>query len=275
MAQKKRQTSDPIYDPESGIRFLKDQITEGRAFLSNKPVPETPFINWDNLTRSVIEKTFGAGHRNVQSFDDLFGSANYTWTPGQWADHRAETLEAKISALETYIKQINMDLAAFSGRSSAISSAGAEPSNKIFIVHGHDDSLKNKTARMIQNAGLEPIILHEQSNNGRTLIEKLLDHAQEAGFAIVLLTADDIGGTKASKPEELKYRARQNVIFELGLLVGILGRNRVCAIQEPGIDQPSDIAGVVYVHHDVNGRWRSEVAKEIQAAGFAVNFAKI
>ena len=86
--------------------------------------------------------------------------------------------------------------------------------NKVFIMHGHNETAKLTVAGFIEHLGLTPIILHEQPNKGRTLIEKVLDHSEDVNFAIALLTSDDVGHSKKTKKKE--NRARQNVIFEMG-----------------------------------------------------------
>jgi predicted nucleotide-binding protein len=148
-------------------------------------------------------------------------------------------------------------------------------SNKVFIVHGHDGELKESTARLVTKLGLEPIILHEQANRGRTIIEKFADHAEQAGFAIVLLSTDDEGRSRETPSNPLKLRARQNVVFEMGFFFAKLGRGRVRAVYKPGVEQPSDIHGILYVEHDSAGKWQYDVAKEIKAAGYVVNLERI
>jgi predicted nucleotide-binding protein len=150
-----------------------------------------------------------------------------------------------------------------------------EFSNEIFIVHGHGGELKEAAARLVKTLGLQPIILHEQANKGRTIIEKFSDHAQAAGFAIVLLSADDIGGPKGTLPDALQPRARQNVVLELGYFFGALGRDRVCAIHEQGVEIPSDLQGLVYIQYDIGGSWKYQVAKEIKGAGYEVDLNKL
>lgn len=145
-------------------------------------------------------------------------------------------------------------------------------SDRIFIVHGHDDAVRETVARFIQAIGLEPVILHEQANRGMTVPEKLAANAN-VGFAIVLLTPDDKGA--ASQETDLKPRARQNVILELGYFVGLLGRDRVCAMLKDEIEIPSDILGVVYTQFDRGGGWRQELAREIQSAGYAIDWNKV
>jgi predicted nucleotide-binding protein len=67
-------------------------------------------------------------------------------------------------------------------------------------------------------------------------------------FAILLLTPDDI---VQSRSTELAS-PRDNVIFELGLFMGKLGRDRTFILQQPGSSMkiPTDLAGVVTSHYD-------------------------
>jgi hypothetical protein len=122
-------------------------------------------------------------------------------------------------------------------------------SNKVFVVHGHDEGALQALARFIEKLGLEPIVLKERPNQGRTIIEKFEDSARDVGFAIVLLTPDDqasAGGTDSQ-------RARQNVVFELGFFAGALGRGRVCLLRKGDVEMPSDLFGVIYTEMDVAG----------------------
>lgn len=145
---------------------------------------------------------------------------------------------------------------------------------KVFIVHGHEPGVLNTVARFIEKLGLEPVILHEQPNENRTVIEKLEDHS-EADFAIVLFTPDDIGHP-AKHPEKAKPRARQNVVLELGYFMGKLGRNRVALLQVgDDIEIPSDYSGVLYLPFDDNGAWKYLLAKEMKARGINIDLNKV
>lgn len=142
-------------------------------------------------------------------------------------------------------------------------------SKKVFIVHGHDNEAKEKAARFLERIGLEPVILHEQANSGRTIIEKFEAHA-DVGFAVVLLTPDDVGGF-SNASNDLKPRARQNVILELGYFIGRLSRQRVCALYKKEIEMPSDFQGVLYIELDGNGGWRTKLAQELVQVGYSIN----
>lgn len=145
--------------------------------------------------------------------------------------------------------------------------------NKVFIVHGHDDGAKESVARFLENQGLSVIILHEQTDGGKTIIEKIESNTN-VGYAIVLYTPCDKGGEN-DKNAELKPRARQNVIFEHGYLIGKLGRERVCCLVKGFIENPSDILGIVYKKMDDNGGWKYEIAKEMRAIGYNIDMNKI
>ena len=159
---------------------------------------------------------------------------------------------------------------------SSPSISQANPSisgDKIFIVHGHDNGLKNEVARFLEKLKLTPIILHEQASEGETIIEKI-ERYSNVGFGIVLYTPCDKGGL-ANDGAELKYRARQNVIFEHGYLIGKLERKNVCALVKNDVEKPNDISGVVYVSYDESGAWKIEIAKELKAAGYNIDFNKL
>lgn len=142
-------------------------------------------------------------------------------------------------------------------------------SNQVFVVHGRDSEAKIEVARLLERAGLDVMILHEQPHAGRTIIEKFEQHASEVGFAVVLLTPDDVGGLS---PDALKPRARQNVIGEMFWFAGKFGRSRVCALRKGDVELPSDFAGVGYVEMDGRGAWKMELLKELTAAGYTVDW---
>lgn len=141
--------------------------------------------------------------------------------------------------------------------------------SKVFLVHGHDESVREGTARFLEKLNLEPIILHEQPNAGKTIIEKVEAYS-EVAFAVVLLTPDDVGGV-ISNPEELKPRARQNVILELGYFLGKLGRTHVAALIKDDIEKPSNYDGVVYISIDAGGAWKLQLARELKTAGLNID----
>lgn len=146
-------------------------------------------------------------------------------------------------------------------------------SNKVFIVHGRDNEVKQEVARFIDSVGLEAIILHEQANRGMTIIDKIDHYSNDVGFALVLYTPCDLGKSVSEHQNGIlaKKRARQNVVFEHGYLMAKLGKDKVAAlVKDDDIEKPNDIAGVVYISLDKAGAWKLDVMKELKCAGYKV-----
>lgn len=143
---------------------------------------------------------------------------------------------------------------------------------KVFIVHGRDNEAKQEVARFIEKLGLEAIILHEQVSRSHTIIEKIEEYSN-VGYAVVIYTPCDEGRLKGEK--EFNSRARQNVVFEHGFLMGKIGRKNVCALVKGDIETPNDISGVIYENMDSSGAWKLSIAKELKAAGYQIDFNNI
>ncbi len=144
--------------------------------------------------------------------------------------------------------------------------------SRIFIVHGRDDTMKLEIARFLERLGFEPIILHEQANRGATIIEKFIA-SSEVAFAVVSLSADDVGGLAES--HEMEPRARQNVILEWGYFIGKLGRQNVLALKKGDISLPTDVVGVAWEPFDAHGGWKLKLAKELREAGLKFDSDKL
>jgi predicted nucleotide-binding protein len=143
-------------------------------------------------------------------------------------------------------------------------------SDRVFIVHGHDQRAVDQTEILVRRFGLTPIILSNQPNQGNTVIEKFEAHSK-VGLAIVLLTPDDLGCVAAKAPGALQARARQNVIWEWGYLVAKLGRPNVICLYKTGVELPSDLHGLVTINIDDDVRDNAEeIRREMIAAGYNI-----
>ena len=149
-------------------------------------------------------------------------------------------------------------------------------SQSVFIVHGHDEGMKQAVARTLEKLDFDPIILHEKPDQGRTIIEKLSDY-DDVGFAVILLSPDDMAYPKGCSPEDARPRARQNVLLELGYFINKLGRKNVVALyrEEEDFEWPSDYSGVLHKPYDESGHWQLELVKELKAAKYAVDANKL
>jgi predicted nucleotide-binding protein len=190
----------------------------------------------------------------------------------------ADGKDQSIALLQTAIESIEHEIAEQEALSNSAPASSHIASNtfdrsKVFIVHGHDGAPKSETARFIEKLGFEAIILHERPNKGRTLITKFREEADGVGFAVVLMTPDDLGKA-VSSPEQGKLRARQNVVFELGFFIGKLGPERVAALVKGDIEPPSDFDGVAYISLDKE-EWQRRLAAELKEAGYRIDWNKV
>ena len=235
--------------------------------------------NLDRLERRlkmIISKVFEPNSNYLEDFNNISFTPLYFYTDMPESRHIEAWNTGKTSTVnlvDTIIEEFT--LFPENINASTIDKVREEVDlSKVFIVHGHDDGAKETVARFVDKLGFKAVILHEQVDSGDTIIEKLEKHT-DVGFAIVLYTECDIGGVIKSKPEELKPRARQNVIFEHGLLIGKIGRANVVALVKGNVEFPNDISGVVYKTMDTGGAWKYSIAREMKISGYDVDLNKI
>lgn len=253
---------------------LRARIAIGEELLNRNvtsPVELKALVDdtyiWDEYNTAWLKKSFSTA---------LLGQ-EYSGYAGPLVMGGRDTLAAKLRDEATHIDRKLRRLRTLdSSLELYLPTANEQPpttrsGTDIFIVHGRDESVKQATARFVETLCPERsvVILHEQPSRSRTIIEKLEDHSESVDFAVVLLTADDEGGLRGS--DAMQPRARQNVLFELGLFIGRLGRGRVAVLYEEGVELLSDLSGLAYIPVDAAGAWRMLLAREIKAAGIAIN----
>lgn len=225
------------------------------------------FQAWKTKSERFLIKQFGIDSYEVQEFKKYkftlsiyaLGTPNYEFVAACKRD-----LERVKAVFLTYLEEFQEPQEPI----SEVAKTNATGVPSVFIVHGHDEALKQAVARLIEKQGIKAIILHEQPNQGATIIEKF-ERNSDVGAAVCLFTADDTG--KAVLEEQDNKRARQNVVFEAGFLMGSLGRDHVIVLADRSIEMPSDLQGVVYTD---SKSWEFEVLKELKAMGFEIDLNK-
>jgi|SRR3989339_640784 len=161
---------------------------------------------------------------------------------------------------------------------SPLPAAHEATNTKVFVVYGHDEKSRNELEVMLRRWGLEPLILDQLPSEGQTIIEKLEKYTSKGNFAVVLATPDD-EGHRAGRNDENAFRARQNVVLELGMLLSKLGRNRVAILlkQQEKMERPSDIQGLIYIPFKDNLQKDAGqlLAKEMDAQGYKIDISKL
>ncbi|MEE4199133.1 nucleotide-binding protein [Erythrobacter sp.] len=245
------------------------KLTEGvdlSEFLASSPTSTgmvgTGNLSWPESERESLGLTFLLIQKFAENPDFMAGFGRNYYNGGRKV----------IASVHNVVSQLIIPFAR-DYKTFVESNGTVEPklilamSRRVFVVHGHDEGARETVARYLEKLNFEPIILHEQANMGRTIIEKVEAHG-DVSFAVVLMTPDDEGGVLGERP---KPRPRQNVLLELGYFIGRLGRQNVCALKRGVMELPSDFAGVVWEEMDEMGAWKLALARELAAVGHNVD----
>jgi hypothetical protein len=248
-----------------GNELLDREIVEEDDLQSAK----NDYYTWDEYNETLLQRSFTTSKPAEDYRGVVFAFGGRDELLFNQINEFHDDVQRKIRRLVSLREQLSLY-----EEPPAMPARPEEPSVEIgttvFVVHGHSEAFKQQVAHFLDSVtDLEPVILHEQANSGRTIIEKFEDYAGRAVFAVVLLTGDDDGGVRGSG--ERRPRARQNVVFELGFFIAALGRSKVAVLHEEGVELPSDMSGVLYTPLDAGSAWKFALGKELRAAGLPVD----
>lgn len=249
------------------IEVLDRQVTDAKNGYPDD------FEAWRTATEVALRTVMGDESPLLGQFHKVRYTSQVYFSGMDTSGYRPAGVKKVIALLEAAKRELALraELEQVVHEESPEEQAAAAEHGRVFIIHGHDDARKHELFRVLQDvAGTRPIILHEQPSGGRGILEKLEAFAGTAGFAVALLTPDDVGRAKDVEVEA--PRARQNVVFEAGYFAGRLGRARVALLHHPGVELPSDLDGIVYISLDPAGAWKMKVTHEMASAGIPVNW---
>lgn len=264
---------------ERCIARLQERITELANFDVSELSDDGDSPKLVALSTSIEDTLVRCFGENTSVYYRFSSAAQLHFSPGVWTDNyplrhdyvkgTEKNILQSMHMLGEAQRTLKEDLADHEHSieieiGSSAEKAAVVPSNRVFVVHGHDEAALQGLARFLEKLGLEAIILKEQPDQGRTIIEKFEETADDIGFAVVLLTPDDLGASV--KAETSDARARQNVIFELGYFAAKLGRGRVCLLRKGHVEIPSDLYGVIYTDMDPADGWKAKLVGELKAA---------
>ena len=186
-------------------------------------------------------------------------------------------VEHILSNKPTYVTEDTVPITQKDTRNSIQTNGSLSQNKKVFVVYGHDVNARTQLEAMLRRWELEPLILDQLVSGGQTIIEKLEEYTNLANFGIVLATPDDIGYPKKDETKK-RYRVRQNVVLELGMLLAKIGREKVAILlsQAEEMESPSDIQGLLYMPFKDNvEEAKLSLAKEMQNNGYTLDIAKL
>lgn len=243
-----------------------DVLIEHRVITSSQE-----FISWKTRAERFLRTHYGENSKEAVDFGNThFSLMIYTFneTESDYIEACKSGLVESKAVFEVYLEELKENDVTPDNEATQDNSISK---SKVFVVHGHDEALKQEVARIVEKQGIEAVILSEQVNQGKTIIEKIEENA-DVDAAICLFTGDDYGRAKGTEAEENKLRARQNVVFEAGYFMGKLGRENVIIVADKNLELPSDMQGVVYTDA---GNWKTEVLQELDKIGYAIDFNKL
>lgn len=239
-------TGTEAYDETSRKKFIED------------------FKRWHDYNIEIYKVAFEVPNSTYRHEYESTAYWNF-WSEDIIGEYK-EQIGKLINQMKSDIERVNLIPCTAQPLINAKSIVEEKDKRKVFIVHGHDDATINEVKIFLTNLGLTPIVLREQPNAGKTIIEKIEEYT-EVGYSIVLYTPCDEGRSKTETT--FKNRARQNVVFEHGYLCAKLGRSNVCALVSGDVEIPGDMSGVVYIR--MQKGWQFEVAKELKNAHIEVD----
>ena len=132
----------------------------------------------------------------------------------------------------------------------------------VFIVYGRDENLLNEVKLLVTQLGLKPILISNEPDKGRSIFGKIKDSVNKCCYSIVLWTPDDVGSL-ATETEKIQFRARENVLIELGYVVAKLGEENVTIIKKGNPNIPTDIQGLALILRE-ESEWKNHLYKNLK-----------
>ena len=294
MAKRRTTTSEPkaptelLVSREEAKSKLGERIQKGleikKAPINSEETLDAvrnEFRKWDAFNNELLKRIFTTDELSEEYRHWIGVGVSMLREPqlGEKIDRLHKDIDGKIHRIDSIIERLELIPLneAYPDPNPSVPSSSPDPlrTNKVFIVHGHDEVSKNSLEVFLHEIGLEPVVLHRQADEGLTVIEKFEKHS-DVSYAFILLTPDEIAYLKSEEHKtdserRKEYRARPNVIFEFGFFVGKLGRSRVCCLYTGEVTLPSDVSGMIYKKYNSSiEEVAYSIIKDLKASGYAI-----
>ncbi len=233
-------------EPTPLIRILRNFLKRGDEFLQKPKLSLGDLRMWSGGVRSHLAKIYGKNAPEIDCFPLV--------TPDLPAHLAQEDLRKRIGHLQRIIERLE-----------TLPLAAQTPlyGKHIFIGHGRSPLWRELKDFIAERLRLPWDEFNREAVAGYTTSERLQTMMQQAGFALLVMTAEE-------ESADAKLHARPNVIHEVGLFQGHLGLNRAIVLLENGCAEFSNIIGLSQIRFpigDIAARFE-DVRRVLEREGF-------
>lgn len=250
------------------IQSGEELLASTRPEVDDVMLFRAQYLEWSSRASATLETSFATtGFMTTSPKDEFTATAvsllDLQLSTAAWTPERVPEVVGDVKEKIRVLRAVRGRLDLYVPMVAQVPKQQIADDTPIFLVHGRDVARRETVRRFLERVTeRKVIVLDEHPNRGQDILGKLLSKAQDAAFAVVLLTPDDVGGLDEGSSQP---RARQNVVFELGLFIGLLGRHRVAALNDSAVELPTDFSGVAYIPLD-NEAWQMHLVRELKAA---------
>jgi Predicted nucleotide-binding protein containing TIR -like domain len=160
---------------------------------------------------------------------------------------------------------------------AAPTGVSASAKRRVLVISGSDDAMKQALTKALTKLLLVPVVLCEEPGHGRKIVERFSADYADVGLAVVLLSPDDYVFAKTEQSTKRKLKPRQDVVFELGYLLGKLGKDRVLAFyrEADNFEGRIDFEGITTSPFDALGSWKLALLHGLADNGYTVEGDRI
>jgi len=255
--------------PEKADQIIEEKIEYGERLLKHKikdiqnwKSEEKKFKTWNSENFEMLKSIF-KNNRVAKDYSASGWSIHNILISDLKLTEKKAKLDNDIKHKLDKLSSIKLSLGIFKIQEDT---GKRDNRKKVFFVHGTNCTTKTNVIRFIEELGLKPVVLQDFKAGGKTLIDEI-EKLSDIKCAIVLLTPDNVGGVQ---PEKLSFRADQNVILELGIFVGLLGRENVCGLYTGNMQLPEDYHGFEYIKIDKTDKWKEHLINELAEADIEI-----
>ena len=137
-------------------------------------------------------------------------------------------------------------------------------SRAILVISNEESDSRDKVVGFLERLDFQPIVLGIDVASKSALLDGG-DARFSARFAIVLLTLEQT-------PHHNRRTASDAVIRALDSAMRHLAPQRVCVLKHGGMETPEGMSAGRYILFDDRGVWRSELAEELVAAAYQIDW---